>query len=112
MRASTVGLAILNPLRWRIGSTAPSRAGLRNLLECQLVASGAGFRLAVADDAGNDQIGIVESGAIGVGQRIAQLAAFMNRARRFRRHMAGNAVGPGELAKQPLQSVALRSIAG
>src|SRR5580700_7581857 len=40
MRARTVGLAILYPLRCRIGSTAPSLAGLRNLLECQAVASG------------------------------------------------------------------------
>ena len=49
--------------------------------------------------------GIVEGGAIGMRQRIAQFAAFVNRAGRFRRDMAGNAVGPGELAKQPLQSV-------
>src|SRR3982750_1194345 len=40
MRASTQGLAILYPLRWRMGSTAPSVAGFRNLFECQLVASG------------------------------------------------------------------------
>ena len=65
----------------------------------------AGFRLAVADDAGDDQIRIVESGAIGVEQRIAQFAAFMNGARRFRRHMAGNSIRPGELPEQPMQSV-------
>ena len=65
----------------------------------------AGFRLAVADDAGDDQIRIVEGRAIGVDQRIAQFAAFMDRAGRFRRDMTGNAVRPGELAKQPLQSV-------
>ena len=65
----------------------------------------AGFRLAVADDAGDDQIGIVEGRAIGVQQRIAQFAALMDRARRFRRDMAGNAVRPGELAEQPLQPV-------
>src|SRR5437764_8295511 len=40
MRAGMVGLAIFQPLRARIGSTAPSRAGFRNLLECQAVASG------------------------------------------------------------------------
>jgi len=33
MRARKHGLAILYPLRWRIGSTAPSRAGFRNLFE-------------------------------------------------------------------------------
>jgi len=30
----------------------------------------------------------------------------MNGARSFRRYVAGNSVGPGELAKQPLQSIA------
>ena len=40
MREKTVGLAILKPLRWRMGSTAPSVLGLRNLLECQAVARG------------------------------------------------------------------------
>ena len=40
MRASTVGLAILYPLRCRIGSTTPSFSTLTNLFECQLVASG------------------------------------------------------------------------
>ncbi|MEN3268952.1 MAG: hypothetical protein V7646_5846 [Pseudonocardia sp.] len=37
--ASTVGPAILWPFRCRIGSTASSRRGSTNLVECQLVAS-------------------------------------------------------------------------
>src|SRR4051794_1364912 len=40
MRARIVGLLILYPLRCRIGKTAPSRIGFRNLFECQDVASG------------------------------------------------------------------------
>src|SRR5262249_10332068 len=40
MRASRVGLLILYPFRGRIGSTAPSRLGCRNLLMGQEVASG------------------------------------------------------------------------
>ena len=47
-----------------------------------------GFRLAVADDAGDDQIGIVERRAIGVRDGVAQFAAFVDRAGRLRRHMA------------------------
>jgi hypothetical protein len=39
IRASSVGLAILYWFSARIGTTAPSRAGLMNLLPCQLVAS-------------------------------------------------------------------------
>ena len=49
----------------------------------------AGFGLPVANNAGDDQIGIIEGRAIGMGQRIAEFAAFMNRSRRFRRDMAG-----------------------
>ena len=40
MREKSVGLAILKPLRCRIGSTAPSVMGLTNLLPCHAVASG------------------------------------------------------------------------
>jgi hypothetical protein len=38
-----------------------------------------GFRFAVADDAGDDQIGVVERRPEGVAERIAQLAAFVDR---------------------------------
>ena len=55
------------------------------------------FGLAVADDAGDDQPGIVERGAEGVAERIAEFAAFMDRAGRRRRHVARNAAGKGEL---------------
>ena len=65
----------------------------------------ASFRFAVADDAGDDQIRIVEGGAIGMDQGIAQLTAFVNGAGSFRRYMTGNSVRPGELAKEPMQSV-------
>ena len=65
---------------------------------------GAGFRFAIAHDAGDDQVRIVERGAISVQQRIPQFTAFVDGARRFRRYVAGDPVGPGELArKQPLQ---------
>ena len=53
------------PFRWRMGSTAPFRAGLGNLLECH----------AVAHHAGDDQVRVVQGRAVGVGDRVAQLAA-------------------------------------
>ena len=40
MRERMVGLWILNPLRWRMGSTAPSPMGFKNLFPCQAVARG------------------------------------------------------------------------
>jgi hypothetical protein len=64
----------------------------------------AGFRLAVADDAGDDQVGIVERGAEGMAERIAELAALVDRARRRRRDMAGNAAGKRELLEQLFQA--------
>jgi hypothetical protein len=64
-----------------------------------------GLRLAVADHAGDDQIRIVEGRAEGMRQRIAQLAALVDRPRRVRRDMAGDAAGKGELLEQPLHPV-------
>ena len=52
-----------------------------------------GLRLAVADDAGDDQFRIVEGRAEGMAQRIAELAAFVNRSRRRRSDMARYAAG-------------------
>ena len=49
------------------------------------------LRLAVADDAGHDQVGIIKGGAVGVHERVTQFAALMYRSRRFRRGMARDA---------------------
>ncbi len=65
---------------------------------------GAGFRLAIADDAGHQQVGIVECRAIRMRQRITELAAFVDGARRLRRRVAGNAAGKGKLREQLLHS--------
>ena len=65
----------------------------------------AGLRFAIADDAGDEQVGIVERRAEGVRQRIAQFAALVNRTRRLRRDVTRNAAGKGELLEQPLHPV-------
>src|SRR5215469_18319351 len=62
------------------------------------------FRFAVADDAGNDQIGVVERRSVGVRDGIAELAAFVYRTWRLRRHVAGDATGERELGEQTLHS--------
>ena len=69
------------------------------------MAQRAGFRFAVADDAADEQIGIVEDRAVGVQQRIAEFAAFVDGAGRFGRDVAGNAAGKGELLEQPLHAL-------
>ena len=60
------------------------RAVARRVEELVRVPAGgerAGLGLAVADDAGDDQVGVVERGAVGVRQRVAELAALVDRAR-------------------------------
>ena len=61
----------------------------------------AGLGLAIADDAGDDQPGIVEGRAEGMAQGIAQLTTLVDRAGCGRRNMAGDTAGKGELSEQP-----------
>src|SRR5262245_2986431 len=61
------------------------------------------FRLAVADDAGNDQIGVVEGRSVGVRDGIAEFTALVYRTGRLRRHVARDAAGERELGEQALQ---------
>src|SRR5271170_4126730 len=58
------------------------------------------LRLTVAYDAGHDQAGIVERGAEGMTQRVAQFATFMNRSGGRRRNLAGNSSGKRELLEE------------
>ena len=60
-----------------------------------------GLGLAVADDAADEQVGVVERGAVGVGERVAELAALVDRAGRLRRDVARDPAGERELAEQP-----------
>jgi hypothetical protein len=71
-----------------------NRAVIRRVEEfVRMPGGGKGTRLsfAIADDASGNEVGIVESCAIGMNQRIAELAAFMDRSRRFRCGVAGDA---------------------
>ena len=61
-----------------------------------------GFRFAITDDAGDEQIGIVERRAKGVRQRVAQFPTLVNRAGRLRRDVAWNAPGERELREEAL----------
>ena len=56
--------------------------------------------LAVADDRRDDEIRIVEGRAEGVRQHVAELAAFVDRARRLRRSVTRNAAGEAELLEE------------
>ena len=58
------------------------------------------FRLAVADHARDDQLGIIERRAERMHQRVAQLAAFVDRAGNVRARMTRHAARRRELAEQ------------
>ena len=64
-----------------------------------------GLRFAIADDRGDDEVRIVKGGAVGVGKRIPELAALVDRAGRLRRHMARNSAGERELREEPLHAL-------
>ena len=59
--------------------------------------------LAVADDADRQKVGIVENGTAGVKQRVAELAALVDRARRLRDDVARHIAREGEPGEEPLQ---------
>src|SRR5438876_9773737 len=59
-----------------------------------------GFRLAIADDAGDDEIGVIEHSAERMAERIAQLTALVNRTWALRRCVAGNSSGKRKLSKE------------
>ena len=64
------------------------------------MASGPGLGLAVADDAEDDEVRVVERRPVGVAERVAELAALVDAARRLGRHVAADAARERELAEQ------------
>ncbi len=69
----------------------------------------ASLRFAIANDAGHDQVRVVERSAECMGQRISQLATFMDRPGSFWRHVTGNAARERELLEQPLHALLVPS---
>jgi hypothetical protein len=65
---------------------------------------GAGLRLAIAHRHGDEQVRVVERGAKGVRQAVAELAALVNGSRRFRRAVAADTAGKGKLLEEAAQA--------
>ena len=63
-----------------------------------------GLRFAVADNAGDEELGVVECGPEGVGQGVAELAALVNRTGRLGRDVRRDPTGERELAEELTQS--------
>src|SRR5262245_61830938 len=66
-----------------------------------------GLRFTIADDAGHDQIRIVERRSKSVAQRVAELTTFVNAAGSFGSHVTGNAARKTELLEQPFHSLGI-----
>src|ERR1019366_4634621 len=64
-----------------------------------------GLGLAVADHAGDQPGRIVERRAISMHEAVAELSALVDRARRLRGYVAGDAAGERKLAKQPADAL-------
>ena len=64
----------------------------------------AGLGFAVTDDARDEEARVVHDRAVGVRQGVAQLAAFVDGARRLRSEVGRNATRVGELAEELLQA--------
>ncbi len=64
----------------------------------------AGLGFAVADDDGDDEVGVVEGRAEAVGEAVAELAAFVDGAGGLGRAVAADAAGEGELLEELLQA--------
>ncbi|MBV6517660.1 MAG: hypothetical protein HCAMLNBO_00226 [Candidatus Brocadia fulgida] len=59
-----------------------------------------GLRLAVTHHAGDDEIGVIERHAIGMGEAVAELSAFMDGTGSFRGDVAPDMAGEGELLEK------------
>ena len=70
------------------------------------------FRLAVAHDAGGDEIGIVEHHAVGVRQAVSELTAFVDRSGSLRCHVAADVAGEGELLEELPQALEVLALVG
>src|SRR5262249_50307769 len=65
---------------------------------------GPGLCFAVADDTGNDQIGVIEGRSVGVREGVTELAAFVNRTGRLRCKVARDAAGERELGEEAVHA--------
>ena len=79
--------------------------GIEELVRVPACGQRSGFGLAVADHAGDEEVGIVEGRAVGVREGIAEFAAFVDRAGRFGGDVAGDAAGERELREEPLHAL-------
>ena len=78
--------------------------GIQELVGVPTRRERAGLGLAVADDAGNEQVGVVVRRTVRMHECVAELTAFVDRAGCFRRDVARDPTGKRELAEELAQT--------
>ena len=95
------GVGDLVTVQMQDGQHRAVAGGVEELVAVPAGSQWPGFGLTITNDARHDQLRIVQGGTIGMGQRIAQFAPFVNGARHMGADMAANAIRPGKLPKEP-----------
>jgi hypothetical protein len=83
----------------------PVARGIDELVRMPGRGERSGFRFAVADHAPDDEVRIVERRTVGMGQAVAQFAAFVDRAGRLRRDMRTDMAVKRELFEEHLHAL-------
>src|SRR5262249_33532675 len=68
------------------------------------------FGFTIANHCCHDQVGVVERSATGMGQDVAELPAFMDRTRRFRRAVTSDPARKRKLLEEFTQSLRVRAL--
>ena len=90
----------LVPVQMEDGQHRAVQRGIEELVGMPGRRQRAGLGLAVAHDASDDQVRVVKRRAVGVGDRVAQLASLVDGARSLGGHVAGDPAGKRELLEQ------------
>ena len=102
--AEHCGVGDLVAVQVQNGQHGAVALGVQELVGLPAGGQGAGLGFAVAHRHSADEVGVIEHSAEGMGNGIAQLAALVDGARSFGRHMAGDAAGEAELLEQPFHA--------
>ena len=93
------------PIQMQDRQHAPVTSRIKEFIAVPSRSKRSRLGLAVANNARNDQVRIIECSAISVTQCIPKLTSFVDTARCFRSHMTGDATGETELLEQPFHAV-------
>src|SRR5260370_3588677 len=81
--------------------------GIQELVRVTARGEGAGLGFSVANYTGHNKVWIIQCSPVCMQNRIPQFTTFVDRARSFWRHVAGNPIRPGKLPEESLHSVTI-----